>query len=121
VRSEFKIGDTWTVGNIRYRVVAGTRCAGDKVLQFSTGYYDDSSVLRWCTPPISHTLILVNFKFEVEENNYGANGRVVIGQGGKYLLDRILSSSVLGWRAVADKIAEQVAAKARRDQAKASP
>ena len=96
---KFYEGMTFQNHNVTYRVRKGNRCDGDLVIEFK--------VDGWYMPPIAHTYILTNFKFQVEENNYGENGKVKKGRGGWYLLDKIRSAAMHGWQQGADEIIEQ--------------
>lgn len=97
----FEPGLQFVHDRVCYRVVSGDRCEGDMVIEFSL------DGVRWHRPSIAHSEILISFKFQVEENNYGANGKVKRGRGGWYLLDSIKSACRNGWEAEAKRIREQ--------------
>lgn len=108
--SQFRAGDEFTFAGVQYRVVRGRRCDGDLILQFRLPGSD------WHTPAIAHTLILTALKWQVEENNYGADGKVKHGQGGWYLFDRITDAALNDWRGAADKTTREAeTAKERRN------
>lgn len=69
---------------IHFRVSRGNRCEGDMVMDISI----DGK--KWIRPTISHTFILTEFKYQVEENNYGKDGKIKRGgEGGEYLMRHI--------------------------------
>lgn len=96
---QFYAGQTFVHDNVSYRILKGNRCDGDLVIEFM--------VNGWHRPKIAHTLILENFKFQVEENNYGSNGKIKKGRGGWYLLDSVRSAAMNGWEDDALKIIRQ--------------
>lgn len=106
----FAVGNNFSDGAFEYRVVAGKNCEGDMIIECRL------PGSGWHRPKISHTLILVNFKFQVEENNYGANGKKKRGRGGWYLLEKIRRACLNGWEVEAEEIARQRAELKKRDE-----
>lgn len=104
----FRVGDVIRDGVITYRVIQGRHCPGDMVIQFTLDGHN------WVTPKISHTLILADFKWQVEENNYGRAGQIMRGKGGQKLLDRINYACRFGWKEAAEITAEERARKEQR-------
>jgi hypothetical protein len=98
----YPIGRTIDIDGWRYRVVAGTRCDGDKVIEFSP---PGSS--SWYRPPISHMVVLFNCKIEVEENNYGKDGKILSASGKRLLYEAILAGMDYGAEEVAKRIQRQ--------------
>lgn len=99
MREPFYAGQEFEHDGVQYRVLAGRHCEGDLVIQFR--------VAGWHQPAIAHSLILTDFKFQVEENNYGRNGKIKRGkQGGWYLIEALKSACrpSNGWRIVASRI-----------------
>lgn len=103
----FHAGQEFSYAGVQYRVLQGTRCDGDLVIEFSLPP-------GWHRPAIAHTLILAEFKYQVEENNYGAEGKVQRGQGGWYLLSAIKEACDFGWAHVAQRVKDQRLAAERR-------
>jgi hypothetical protein len=95
----FYAGQEFEYKGIHYRIRSGDRCDGDLVLEFY--------VTGWHRPAIAHTYILTSFKYQVEENNYGDNGKVKRGLGGWYLLKKIRMACLNGWKAEAEEIVRQ--------------
>lgn len=110
MKGDFYVGSTFTYGGVSYRVLAGRYCDGDMIIEFST-----DSGQTWHRPHIAHTLILAEFKYYVEENNYPRSDR---WKGGQYLLDAITRATAdgTGWQAEAERIARQRAAKFQREE-----
>lgn len=97
---KFAPGQEFEHNGVQYRVLAGYRCEGDMVLEFR--------VVGWHRPTIAHSLIAAEFKFQVEENNYGRNGKIKRGgRGGWMLVDAIKEACKYGWGSVAERIAGQ--------------
>lgn len=93
----FYAGQEFEFDGVQYRILPGNRCRDDLVLEFR--------VVGWHRPKIAHTLILCDFKFQVEQNNYGPNGKIQKARGGWYLIDAIKSACHRnGWRVVANRI-----------------
>jgi hypothetical protein len=99
---DFVIGSTFEHAGCLYRVLAGNRCAGDKVIEISL---DGGS--SWWRPPIAHGIIMYEFKSEVEENNYPWP----TGRGRYKLKDAYEGAIEQGWRSEAAKIDEERRAK----------
>lgn len=95
----FYAGQEFAHKGVRYRVREGTRCQGDIVLEFC--------IDGWYRPHIAHTFILAAFKYQVEENNYGKEGKIKRGFGGAYLLDALKRACVNGWQLEAEVIEQQ--------------
>lgn len=105
----FYAGQTFAHDGIQYRVLEGTRCKGDLVLEFFLN--------GWHRPKIAHTLILAAFKHQVEENNYGPEGQIKRAEGGRYLLKSIERACVGGWQLEAETIQqERLKAQRRRTE-----
>ncbi len=94
---KFLPGQQFSHDGVWYRILAGNRCEGDMIIEFSLDGQD------WHRPRISHAQILISFKFSVEENNYGTAGKVKRGRGGWYLLDSIKSACLNGWEAESNR------------------
>lgn len=105
---KFEPGAVFEYGGVCYRVRKGNRCDGDMVIEFC--------VTGWHRPTIAHTLILSEFKFQVDHNNYGPNGKIRRGgRGGWMLIDAIKEACRYGWEGVAARIfGERQRAEARR-------
>lgn len=88
----FEAGQTFIYDNIHYHILAGNRCPGDLVIEFSVDGYN------WKRPTITHSLILFCFKWQVEENNYGKEGKIKRGQGGEYLIGSLRRAIKWGWQ-----------------------
>jgi hypothetical protein len=104
-KPKFYIGQKFERDGVIYRVRAGNRCEGDMVLEF---YLVRSG---WHRPTIAHTCILADFKSQVEENNYGQNGRVKKGLGALFLQKRIEEAFTGGWLVAANRTAQEVRVK----------
>lgn len=98
----FSVGDQFMKDGIEYRVVAGNRCDGDMVIEWRQ--------IRqgWHRPSLSHTFILTSFKYQVEQNNYGVNGKIKRGKGGRYLLEAVEGACLHGWEHEVLKVERQV-------------
>jgi hypothetical protein len=97
---KFWPGQEFEHDGVQYRVLVGDRCEDDMVLEFR--------VAGWHRPKIAHSLIAVEFKFQVEENNYGRHGKIKRGgRGGWMLIDAIKEACRYGWETVAERIAKQ--------------
>jgi len=97
MKDRFCDGDAFIYDRVRYRVRAGVYCDDDMIIDFS---FDGKT---WHTPSIGHSLILVAFKFAVEENNYGKRGKIKSGRGVGLLLD---AQKGVGWSNPGRKVAE---------------
>lgn len=97
-KQQFYAGQVFVHDGIEYRILAGNRCAGDLVLEFRQLYNG------WFRPKIAHTLILVAFKSQVEENNYGPHGEVKPGNGYRYLWWALRSAAMDGWQGAASRV-----------------
>lgn len=107
----FYSGQSFEYASVRYRVRNGNRCEGDLVIEFST-----DGGRSWHRPAIAHTLILIDFKYQVEENNYGALGKIKRGGlGGWKLLQAIMAAVSNGWESEAEKIKRERAELQKRN------
>ena len=106
---KFPVGWTLSKDGIHYRVMLGNRCHGDRVIEIKTD--------GWVRPRIAHTLLMADFKYQVEENNYGSGengspiGKVQCGSGWNYLKWALIDAFHAGWEAVAARIDREVATK----------
>lgn len=107
MREPFYAGQVFDHEGVRYRIIKGNRCDGDLIIEFSC--------VGWCRPTIAHNQILTDFKYQVEENNYGNNGKVTRGRGGLYLMESIWRACQNGWRSEAAMTRRQREEKARRE------
>jgi hypothetical protein len=104
---KFAPGQEFERNGVQYRVLSGDRCEGDMVLEFR--------VAGWHRPTIAHSLIAIEFKFQVEQNNYGPNGKLRKGgRGGWMLIDAIKEACRYGWESVAERILGERERAARR-------
>ena len=61
---KFEVGDQFKHGGVEYRVIEGRNAIGDMIMEFRLPGSD------WHRPKIVHSLILTDFKYQVEDNNY---------------------------------------------------
>lgn len=101
---KFPVGWKFTKDGIHYRVVVGERprCEGDRVIDIKTD--------GWVRPKIEHTLLMADFKYHVEENNYGSGkngspvGGVMRASGWQKLKWALIDTFSAGWETVAARI-----------------
>jgi hypothetical protein len=93
----FIVGMEFEHGGILYRVLKGNRREGDMVLEFRTVQ------VGWHRPRIAHTMILLDFKYQVEENNYPKPRY----QGGEKLMKAMWYAVLEGWELQAAEIAQE--------------
>lgn len=100
---KFTVGQRFFYDGIEYEILGGNRCDGDMIIRFRLPGG------AWCTPTIAHSLILLDFKYQVEENNYGENGKIQRASGGWYLIGAVIRAlREVGWQKKAEEIRAEV-------------
>lgn len=118
----FYAGQTIDRGRLKFRVTKGDRCEGDLVLHFAVKC-DRCGADCWHTPKIELMFISAAFKAQVEENNYGAAGKITAGKGWWKLAEKLSYVLSTGdWEgAAAETESEANNAKQRRMAKQATP